>query len=154
MKDQIKTIADILNKKEKIYYDRYGGTMPFGKYKGESIKEIGKKDIRYLDWLAINADGIIKIQAKEAIELTLAKISIRSANRTKLMFGKHSGKTVAKISHIDLKYLGWLAQSDYPCPIIRHKAKLIYSVKNTWLQSDENDFTIRTQGEDQQSLHR
>lgn len=82
--------------------------LMFGKYKGQSLSEIYKKDLQYLYWLE-STDRFFKINFEELKRLypeVELKLNISILDKI-IDFGKYKGKIYSDIKE-DVSYLKWL----------------------------------------------
>ena len=82
-------------------------TFKFGKYRGEDVIEVAKKDPSYLEWMLIEKDGEEgldedwKYTLQKALELTETEAIWL------FPFGKYKGQSVEEIARFDIDYLKW-----------------------------------------------
>jgi len=85
-------------------------TFRFGKYKGESIVEVAKKDPGYLEWMLTDKEGEEGLD--EDWRQTLQKaLAVAEEEAVWLMpFGKYKGQSVEEIASHDIGYLSWAVE--------------------------------------------
>jgi uncharacterized protein (DUF3820 family) len=110
MNKEINTIQNILNKpqrKPKNY------KLPFGKYEGKTIKEIGYVDTNYLYFLISRSyNKALIVSCKNELEQIMATMTTETFKFNKLQFGKYKGKTFGHVLVKDRSYLEWLRMCD------------------------------------------
>jgi len=81
-------------------------TFKFGKYKGEDIIEVAKKDPGYLEWM-LSEEGDKELD--EDWKYTLQKaLELTEVEAVWLFpFGKYKGQSVEEIAKFDIGYLRW-----------------------------------------------
>lgn len=79
----------------------------FGKYKGEDIVEVAKKDPGYLEWMLTDKGGEDSLD--EDWRQTLEKALKIAENEAVWIFpfGKYKGQTIEEIASHDIGYLRW-----------------------------------------------
>ena len=98
--------------------------LPFGKYKGKSLKEIYSEDPKYVYWLA-ETDRYFRIafpaltgidlneeKAKQAIEKEINRVFPKTTIEDVITFGKYKGKTYKEVIHEDVQYIEWLLRNN------------------------------------------
>jgi len=82
-------------------------TFKFGKYKGEDIIEVAKKDPGYLEWMLMEKDGEEGLDEdwRQTLEKALA---IAEEEAVWIFpFGKYKGQSIEEIAQHDIGYLRW-----------------------------------------------
>ncbi|BDY13613.1 exodeoxyribonuclease X C-terminal domain-containing protein [Hydrogenimonas cancrithermarum] len=82
-------------------------TFRFGKYKGEEIVEVARKDPGYLEWMLMDKEGEEGLD--EDWRQTLEK-ALEAAEEEAVWlfpFGKYKGQSVEEIAQHDIGYLRW-----------------------------------------------
>ena len=87
-------------------------TFRFGKYKGENIVEVAKKDPGYLEWM-LRERGEDEEPLDEDWRQTLQKaLEIAEEEAVWIFpFGKYKGQSVEEIATHDIGYLRWAAEN-------------------------------------------
>ena len=82
-------------------------TFRFGKYKGEDIIEVAKKDPGYLEWMLMEKDGEESLD--EDWKYTFQKaLELAEEEAVWLFpFGKYKGQSIEEIANFDIGYLKW-----------------------------------------------
>ena len=80
--------------------------IPFGKYKGKTVKEIVENDWQYIEWAVLQSqrlyadvEAIVKYQ--DSIIVSLKPTDI-------MPYGKYKGQTLASVHETDIQYLRWM----------------------------------------------
>jgi len=82
-------------------------TFKFGKYKGEDIIEVAKKDPGYLEWMLMEKDGEESLDEDWKYTLQRA-LELTEVEAVWLFpFGKYKGQSVEEIAKFDIGYLRW-----------------------------------------------
>ena len=86
-------------------------TFKFGKYKGQEIIEVAKKDPGYLEWLLMEKEGEEPLDPD--MRQTLQKaLEIAQEEAVWLFpFGKYKGQSVEEIAGYDIGYLRWALEN-------------------------------------------
>ncbi|OQX72868.1 MAG: hypothetical protein B6D59_07190 [Campylobacteraceae bacterium 4484_4] len=90
-----------------ITYKRFN----YGKYKGEEIVEVAKKDPGYIEWLLMEKEGEEGLD--EDWRQTLEKALEAAAKEAVWIFpfGKYKGQTLEEIASHDIGYLSWAVEN-------------------------------------------
>jgi exodeoxyribonuclease X len=85
-------------------------TFRFGKYKGEAVVEVAKKDPGYLEWMLMEKEGEEGLD--EDWRQTLQKaLELAEEEAVWLMpFGKYKGQSIEEIASHDIGYLSWAVE--------------------------------------------
>ncbi|WP_300366186.1 exonuclease domain-containing protein [Hydrogenimonas sp.] len=86
-------------------------TFKFGKYKGEAIIDVAKKDPGYLEWMLMEKEGEEGLD--EDWRQTLEKaLEIAEEEAVWLFpFGKYKGQSIEEIASHDIGYLRWALEN-------------------------------------------
>lgn len=98
--------------------------LPFGKYKGKTLKEIYTEDPKYVYWLA-GTDRYFRIDfpsltgidlndetANEQVDAEINRVFPKTNIDDIISFGKYKGKTYKEIIHEDVQYIDWLLRNN------------------------------------------
>jgi len=82
-------------------------TFKFGKYKGEEIIEVAKKDPGYLEWMLTGKEGEEGLDEDWRQTLEKALETAEDEAVWLFPFGKYKGQSVEEIARHDIGYLRW-----------------------------------------------
>lgn len=114
-------LIDVPGVDSKDFYEKKKSSdiLEFGKYKGLTIKEIAKKDAKYIFWLINNKEDLnidlydlFDLNPNEPNSIEKLKVKINEADppigiNDIITIGKYKGKTYKDVSDTDPEYFLW-----------------------------------------------
>lgn len=99
-------------------------TIPFGKFKNQSIETVYRVDPSYCRWISTQTELMEK---NPDIKKFIQDRFSETDSSYMMNWGRYKGRTIRQIKAVDAKYIEWLQENDF----VRDKCKkLVDELKN------------------------